>query len=575
MLNTNLNRRYAITEQKKAELDALETAVKEGEYKVEQLQSVVSSLQDKSTEFTGFLTDAENSKEIALTNYNLVKSVANTVNELKHNANIVKAQTSNAENKLKITANNVAELIKQLIFSSEIIDKLAQLIIKKKSLNVLISDELVTIINTATTDANEAVAATLLALKSCYAAMATGEESMDISALEYKQSMILYQLLTGSEINENKQQFYGDLAIKELAVVDERLKSVKSAENAVLAALNTDPKNTVLSGSVKTEEVGVNASISDIDSLESTLTKANSDVSAAEKDVATEEESVQKELDAVSSNEQAVTNDQKVWSNAKQGKNKDSISDAKNALDQSKDKLSAAQTTLNTANKALKDKKTILANKRSALDKAKQALKNNQNKLDSSEKNLGKAIDDSLQVAAPVCSVVSAKANLKSINALLNQSIVALDKAEQAARKNPLDATSPTPEQTNAQTELELRKSELARNNSKLVQAKASLALSNQVFSDANDALSLAVKRLDSAIIQLNETSAQQASNALEVLLHKAYLSAVEKYGRSLVANNGVTKELDDAEANLSNATTQLNSTKAGLDAATAAALAA
>ncbi len=188
---------YRVTEKKKAEIDSLTTKVQDTEYLVAQLQSVVSSLSEKSSEFTTFLADAEAGKETALNNFNLVKSVVNTIRNLTRATNRVNTQTSSADRKIKKTAKKMSQLISQLIFSAEIVDKLAQLIDKKKASNPLISDELVKVITTATADANNAVATTLTALQSCYATSSSAQESTQITSLEFSQSISLYSLITG------------------------------------------------------------------------------------------------------------------------------------------------------------------------------------------------------------------------------------------------------------------------------------------------------------------------------------------------------------------------------------------
>ncbi len=65
-------------------------------------------------------------------------------------------------------AENINSVINKLIYSAESINKLANLVVRKKAQNPLISDELVSMITTAGTDANNAVAVTLVALKSAF-----------------------------------------------------------------------------------------------------------------------------------------------------------------------------------------------------------------------------------------------------------------------------------------------------------------------------------------------------------------------------------------------------------------------
>ena len=84
-----------------------------------------------------------------------------------------------------------------------------------------------------------------------------------------------------------------------------------------------------------------------------------------------------------------------------------------------------------------------------------------------------------------------------------------------------------------------------------------------------------AVERLRAAMTVFNHTASEQQQNALQIVLKQAYKTAIKKYDAALKANNAVTRQLNAAQANLTNATIKLNSLKAGLDAATAATLAA
>ena len=87
-------------------------------------------------------------------------------------------------------------LIKILNFTVEIIEKLTQLVNKKKASGKIITNELVKTITAASADANNAVAVTLTALTSCYVAKTSGNEAKNITWLECEQSSELYELIT-------------------------------------------------------------------------------------------------------------------------------------------------------------------------------------------------------------------------------------------------------------------------------------------------------------------------------------------------------------------------------------------
>lgn len=181
-----------IADKKKADIDALTEQVSSAEYEVEQMQAVVNAMTSKAAEFSAFLAAADADKDTALSNLNLVTDAVNKVKHLSESAKTALSQTVSAENNICATVSAVATLIKKLIFSVEVIDKLSALVNKQKALNPIIPDELVTLMAKATTDANNAVATTLTALTSCYAAESVLLEAKNITQLETNQADKLY-----------------------------------------------------------------------------------------------------------------------------------------------------------------------------------------------------------------------------------------------------------------------------------------------------------------------------------------------------------------------------------------------
>ena len=228
--------KYGVTEQKKAELDALAIQVQNAQYEVSQLQSVVNSLTLKSADFTAFLAAAEADKSTALTNFDLMDAVVANVQDLVSRANTVKIQTSEGNEKLKKTASNLSELVNELIFSVEMIDKLTQLVDKKKALNPLISNDLIQVLTTASADANTAIAATLTALQSVYTAMSTSQGVVELTELEWLQTHALYKLMTGELLPKLPTQ-KTTIAQKHVSRIESLLSSVTQAETALAAAL--------------------------------------------------------------------------------------------------------------------------------------------------------------------------------------------------------------------------------------------------------------------------------------------------------------------------------------------------
>ena len=150
------------------------------------------------------------------------------ITELKRYSSIVNDQSGNANDAICQTSETVATLINQLIFSVDVIEKLTGFVNRQKAVNKVIPDELVTVLNTATTDANSAVALTLTALQSCYASVSSADEAKSVSDLELSQAIDLENLLMGEGVTEAQQE-------KQFARIDAALQNVEDALNKLTA----------------------------------------------------------------------------------------------------------------------------------------------------------------------------------------------------------------------------------------------------------------------------------------------------------------------------------------------------
>lgn len=191
-------KRYGITERKKAELDALAAEIADATYQVEQYQAMVTSLTAKQNKFQSTLGEAETAREHTLDNLNLVNQLVKRIKDLVENAHEAFHETGLASKKTEEElAPEMKRVMDKLIYSADIINKLAALVVRKKAVNPLISDDLVSRITTAGNDANNAVALTLTALQTICTAQASNMESSAAVSLSYQQSLELYRLITG------------------------------------------------------------------------------------------------------------------------------------------------------------------------------------------------------------------------------------------------------------------------------------------------------------------------------------------------------------------------------------------
>ena len=197
--NRKKTTRYGVTEAKKAELDALTLQVQDAQDDVEQLQAMVTSLSAKSSKLQVQLNDATTNRATALNNKDMVDDVIQNTKDLMNNSSVTFDEVVIADAKIKDVAKEIRNVINKLIYSAEVINKLANLVIRKKASNPLISDELITMVTNSGTDANNAVAVTLVALNSVFASQATTLESEAALSLEYLQAVKLCEFISGQQ----------------------------------------------------------------------------------------------------------------------------------------------------------------------------------------------------------------------------------------------------------------------------------------------------------------------------------------------------------------------------------------
>lgn len=192
------NGRFGITRSKKANLDLLADKVIDAQYIVDQNQQATSALTQKLVKFEGYFATADANRTISLNNLNTLKSVIQNSWELRQISSSSLLEMTKAKTNIQTLAIDVRSIVEKLIFTVETINNLNNLIVRKKALNPLISDELMTILGTTGTDANNAVALMLVAMKSVFSAQASCVESDAAAALEFSQSIVLQEILTGS-----------------------------------------------------------------------------------------------------------------------------------------------------------------------------------------------------------------------------------------------------------------------------------------------------------------------------------------------------------------------------------------
>jgi len=193
-----LKPKNGITEQKKAELDALTLQIIAAQYDVERNQAVVDSLTLKVADFQGFLSLAEGNRSQTYNNKVLVSQLAEHVSALKNTSETTLSGIVRAGDQSSALSLAMKQVIDKLIYSASVMNKMAKEVIKQKALNPLISDDLVNMVAAAGKDANNAVALTLVALQSAFAVQASNHESAGALELEDQQAKDLYGMIVAN-----------------------------------------------------------------------------------------------------------------------------------------------------------------------------------------------------------------------------------------------------------------------------------------------------------------------------------------------------------------------------------------
>lgn len=208
--SVHLNKKYGVTENKKAEIDQLTYQVIDAQYVVDENTANVNALQKKLTRFEGYLATADTNRASTLSNWNTMKQVVEDAKNLQKDCNISQQTMAEANLLMQEVAIDVNTVMQELIYTAEVINNLSNVIVRKKAKNPLISDELITILGDTGKDANNAVALMLTALESTFTAQATNMEADAANALSLAQADALYDTLTGTtQENKNEQNKHG------------------------------------------------------------------------------------------------------------------------------------------------------------------------------------------------------------------------------------------------------------------------------------------------------------------------------------------------------------------------------
>jgi hypothetical protein len=218
-----------ILSKRQQQLAALANDVLTAQLKADQLQEIVTALTLKYSAGQERLNSADANKTLVQANKNLSDQLVQNARDLKLNTHSTLNTATAAKAKTNDIARRMSSLINQLIHVSEMLTKLSTTLIRKKALNPLISDDLVTMASCADKDAGNAVALTLVALQSAFTALGTITETEAITMLEHTSANDLYTTLTVNKTSEKLPELSLATTLKNNYV--RSVKDYKTAES--------------------------------------------------------------------------------------------------------------------------------------------------------------------------------------------------------------------------------------------------------------------------------------------------------------------------------------------------------
>ncbi|OYQ36202.1 hypothetical protein CHU95_05275 [Niveispirillum lacus] len=161
-----------IAQLKQAEINALTDAVARLQREVVTRQTVIDNLSARAQHFQDRLTEADTARATALATLNQAQSAQSAANGLAGACLESHHQVTAVDESLTNVADAEADLLRQLTFVINLLEKAGQLANKQKASNPLIPDTLIDQLSRAAGDCANVVALALVAQDSCLTASA-------------------------------------------------------------------------------------------------------------------------------------------------------------------------------------------------------------------------------------------------------------------------------------------------------------------------------------------------------------------------------------------------------------------
>jgi len=215
----------------------------EDQYQQEKLKRDINSLTYELRALNSLLDRVTSDKSQILSIQKQYEQILQDSRALKQLSSDCLNNINSANRRSIAIAKETKDLVDHLMYSSDLVTKLANLIVRKKALNPLISQELITQVIQSTKDTDKAIALSLITLKSSFTAESACLSSQAALSLINEECNTLYKLLTDS--NSDKHSLKAQLEESILSASTKRTQIAQAIQqiSAELKIKRSSQKN--------------------------------------------------------------------------------------------------------------------------------------------------------------------------------------------------------------------------------------------------------------------------------------------------------------------------------------------
>jgi len=239
-MSTDMKLKRDISDLALAKFNELTASIQVANLAVAEKQAIATALAAKSTQVMGYLGQAQTTMETARANRTLVLQAQSSTDGLDRYLQQAKTKTDSTTRAAAELASALSNLVQQLVFACDIVCGVSANVNVIKTDKPITPNELVLHTGNAATDANDAIAKTLLALQGSFTAAATLEEARKSVGLGAGQSASLKQCVGDLSTQLVDTYDASEKRYKALSAASENIATQLQIAQSELAAAQTN-----------------------------------------------------------------------------------------------------------------------------------------------------------------------------------------------------------------------------------------------------------------------------------------------------------------------------------------------